>query len=225
MTNHKTEATAYPLPDDLVLTLRRPMPMRAVTYYEALNIAKLQARKACHLLDMTAPHADLSWILALPGVRVEALPLHEIREIAGADASGLTKRLRGGGYFIGVNKNASHTHRRFTLAHEFKHLLDYPYAKMLYGRLGQGDEAQQQKQLEWIADTFAAHFLMPSTLLKQVWTTPLQDIPALAGLFTVSEQAMRIRLENEGLLDLDQRPTAMYFRRVGFLPELASVAV
>lgn len=223
MTNHKLDTAKYALPDDLVLKLRQPTPMRPVTYYEAINIAKLQARKARHLLAMTAPHADLSWILALPGVRVEALPLHEIREIAGADASGLTKRLRGGGYFIGVNKNASHTHRRFTLAHEFKHLLDYPYVKTLYGRLGQGDEEQHHRKLERIADTFAAHFLMPSTLLKQVWTTPLQDIPALAGLFAVSEQAMRIRLENEGLLDLDQRPTAMYFRRVGFLPELSTM--
>ena len=224
MTNHKLDTTTHALPEDLVLKLRRPVPMRAVTYYEAINIAKLQARKARHLLDMTAPHADLGWILALPGVRVEALPLHEVREIAGTDASGFTKRLRGGGYFIGVNKNASHTHRRFTLAHEFKHLLDYPYVKTLYSRLGQGDEEQYHKQLERIADTFAAHFLMPSTLLKQVWTTPLQDVPALAGLFTVSEQAMRIRLENEGLLDLDQRPTAMYFRRVGFLPELSRMA-
>lgn len=224
MTNNKIDTAAYALPDDLVLKLRRPTPVRAVTYYEALNIARLQARKARHLLDMTAPHADLSWILALPGIRVEALPLHEIREIAGADASGLTKRLRGGGYFIGVNKNASHTHRRFTLAHEFKHLLDYPYAKNLYGWLGQGNQELREKQIEWIADTFAAHFLIPSTVLKNVWTTGLQDIRALAGLFTVSEQAMRIRLENEGLLDLDQRPTAMYFRRVGFLPELSRMA-
>lgn len=33
----------------------------------------------------------------------------------------------GGGYFIAVNKNRSHTYRRFILANVLKYLLDYPY--------------------------------------------------------------------------------------------------
>jgi Zn-dependent peptidase ImmA (M78 family) len=209
--------------NNVVVALRRLAPKRALTYAEGLNVAKLQARRARMLLNMSAPSADLRWILHLPGVQVEALPAYEVREIAKAEASGLTKRLRGGGYFIAVNKNASHSHRRFTLAHELKHLLDYPYMKTLYVRLGHGDKELHDRQIERIADMFAAHFLMPSTLLKQVWFGQLQDPTALAGLFTVSEEAMRIRLRNEGLLDDDQRPTETLFRRVGVLLELEHV--
>lgn len=215
MTNQTTDDTL----GELLTVLRKLVPIRALTYAEALNVAKLQARRARAWLKMTAPSADLHWIVRLPGVQVKGLPASEMQEITGRDASGFTKRLRDGTYLLAVNRNRAHSHRRFTVAHEFKHLLDYPYVKTLYGRLGHDNKDLHDRQIERIADTFAAHFLMPSTLLKQVWGGQLQDLPALAGLFTVSEEAMQIRLQNEGLLD-DDKPVEMLFRLVGVLPEL-----
>ena len=95
--------------------------------------------------------------------------------------------------------------------------MDYPYAQTLYARLGHGNQALRDRHIERICDHFAAHFLVPSPLLKKAWTHGLQDLSALAGLFTVSEEAMQIRLQTEGFIDTDPRPTETYFRRVSFL--------
>lgn len=207
------------LPTDLLMRLRSPMPKRALLYSEALTIAKLQALRARSLLHITAPSADLKWVLRVPNLVVKMLPKHEIRELTGAEASGITKRMTNGDYFMGINKNAAHTHRRFTVAHELKHLIDYPYHSILYGQLGRGDKELQHRLRERICDQFAAHFLVPDRLLKQAWTSGLQDLSALAGLFTVSEETMQIRLENEGFLE-DNRPPEVFLRRVGLVPEL-----
>lgn len=202
---------------DLLIRLRSIVPKRALYYSEALTAAKLQALRLRSLLKLTAPRVDLTWILRVPNVQVKGLPAHEIRELTKGDASGVTKRLRNGDYFIGINRNKSYTHRRFTLAHEIKHWLDYPYATVLYARLGHGDKEARRKQVERICDHFAAHFLVPDMVLKQAWTSGLQDVAVLAGLFSVSEDTMRIRLENEGFFDTED--TAL-FRRVGLLPEM-----
>lgn len=198
-----------------ILTQTRKLsPKRAQTYGESLTVAKLQALTARKLLGMsTASKASLEWILNLPRVRVQLLPAHKIQEITGGDASGFTTKTPDGHYLIAVNKNSSHTHRRFTLAHEVKHLIDYPYARILHAKLGLGNTERQEHQIERICDHFAAHFLVPSTLLKQAWARGIQDVSALAALFTVSTETMHIRLENEGFLDTDPRPIATYFRR------------
>ncbi|MGH9930059.1 MAG: ImmA/IrrE family metallo-endopeptidase [Pyrinomonadaceae bacterium] len=194
--------------------LRKLTPKRALTYGESLTIAKLQAHTARTILGITSPAASLEWALRLPRVQVKLLAAHQILEIAnGDDASGFTTRAKDGSYVIGINKNNSHTHRRFTLAHELKHLLDYPYAKTLHAKLGRGNAELHVRQVERICDHFAAHFLAPSMLLKRAWSRGIQDVPALAALFTVSAEAMHIRLENEGFIDTDPRPIATYFRR------------
>jgi Zn-dependent peptidase ImmA (M78 family) len=212
-----TKTNEPSIPADLLLRARSVVPKRAFFYSEALTAAKLQALRLRSLLKLTGPRADLSWMLRVPNMQVKGLPAHEIRELTKGDASGVTKRLRNGDYFIGINRNRSYTHRRFTLAHEIKHWLDYPYASILYARLGHGDKEAHDKQVERVCDHFAAHFLVPDTLLKQAWTTGFQDIPALAGMFSVSEETMRIRLENEGFLEPHDE---VLFRRVGLLPEL-----
>jgi Zn-dependent peptidase ImmA (M78 family) len=53
---------------------------------------------------------------------------------------------------------------------------------------------------------------MPALHVKRAWTQGLQDVGLLASLFRVSEEAMRIRLENLGLTDEAERPAATYFR-------------
>jgi hypothetical protein len=200
---------------DIVAQLRKLTPKRALTYGESLTTAKRQARVARQMLDATGPALALDWILCLPGLEVQALPAHKIAELATEETSGFTTKKRGGGYLIAINKNRSHTHRRWTLAHETKHLIDYPYARTLHSKLGHGSKDVQARQIERICDHFAAHLLVPSTLLKQAWARGIQDVNALAGLFDVSSEAMHIRLSNEGFLDDSSRPIATYFRRSG----------
>src|SRR6266487_5508709 len=121
---------------DIITQLRRLTPKRALTYGESLTVAKLQARTARTLLGMTSPALSLEWALSLPRVDVQLLPAHEVTEIAKDNVSGFTTKTKHGNYLICVNKNTSHTHRRFTLAHELKHLIDYPYATLLHSKLG-----------------------------------------------------------------------------------------
>jgi IrrE N-terminal-like domain len=220
MTHMTAEQPGTAPPPDLLMKLRNVTPKRPLLHSEALTVAKLQALRARQLLGELSPRADLGWVLHLPNTTVRVLPAHELRTLAGAEASGFTKRLGNGDYFIAVNKNASHTHRRFTLAHEVKHLLDYPYHHVLYDTLGYGDTERRDKQVERICDHFAAHFLVPAHLLKKAWATGFQAVDVLAGMFSVSEETMQIRLRNEGFTDTDPHPTHTYFRRVGLIQEL-----
>jgi Zn-dependent peptidase ImmA (M78 family) len=208
------------VPTDLLLQLRKLLPKRSLTNAQAMTVAEVQARRLRKLLGITRPDADLTWMLRTPNVVVKGLAAHEIRDIAKGDASGLTTRLKNGDYFIAINRNRNHWHRRFTLAHEIKHWLDFPYADTVYGKLGYGNTEVRDRQIERICDHFAAHFLMPANLLKNAWGNGLQDVTALAGIFNVSEEAMQIRLTNEGFIGNDM-PTISLFRRVGLVAELS----
>lgn len=212
------------LPSDFLMKVRSGIPKRPLFFSEALTATKLQALKARSLLGQRSPRADFAWVRALPNTTTKLLPAHEVEVLAGAEASGITRRLKNGDYFIAINKNRSYTHQRFTLAHEIKHLLDYPYQHVLYDKLGHGDKEQRDKRVERLCDHFAAHFLVPSNLLKKAWANGFQDLSALAGMFAVSEETMQIRLENEGFIDRDPWPEQPLFRRVGLLADIDNLS-
>jgi predicted transcriptional regulator len=198
-------------PRDIVAQLRGVPPLRPLTMGDAYTIAERQATKALGLAGITAPHVSLDWILRLPRTEVQVEPRHAMHGLSGSTTYSK------GRYLIVVNKNDAHARRRFTLAHEWKHLLDYTASNVLYRHLGHGNAQQRQRRIERIADHFAACLLMPRTWVKNAWTSGIQDIPALAGLFMVSEDAMWVRLNYLGLLDDQDRPVRTYFRRVGSL--------
>ena len=58
-----TQHTNHEAPPDLLTQLRKLTPKRALTYGDALMVAKLQALQARNLLGLTAPRADLTWLL------------------------------------------------------------------------------------------------------------------------------------------------------------------
>lgn len=58
-----------------------------------------------------------------------------------------------------------------------------------------------QWEAEHAADYFAACALMPKPELKRVFCTVTQDQAALAHYFGVSQTAIRVRLEQTGLVD------------------------
>ncbi len=199
---------------DLVRTLRAPIPMRAISLTEAYSLAERQATKTWELLGVRQPGVSLGWVTELPRVEVKLMPRFKMNGLSGA-----TKYTRGR-YLVLVNKNAGHTHRRFTLAHELKHVIDYTAAKALYTKLGYGDTERQGKLVEGICNHYAACLLMPRTWVKNAYAHGIQDVAALAGLFNVSEEAMHNRLVYLGIVDEEpERPTRTFFRRSGWLRE------
>lgn len=106
----------------------------------------------------------------------------------------------GSRYVISINQNDSLTRQRFTLAHELGHYM-----------LGHGERFDNSETLyrggakytfaEIEANSFAAELLMPEPVVRYLlFDENLQTIAQLSDVFLVSEQAMRYRLKNLGLI-------------------------
>jgi Zn-dependent peptidase ImmA (M78 family) len=183
------------------------MPMRPLTLSDAYALAELQANKIISLLGVQQFQAiELDWITRLPRVRVVPRPRHEMPNLAGFTQWG------NGTYLVVINGSDGRTRRRFTLAHEFKHVIDMASTKLVYAHLGHGDVAKHDKQVEAIANHFAACLLMPKKFVKQAWASGIQDPEALAYLFGVSLESMTNRLRYLGFLDDPTRPVETLFR-------------
>jgi predicted transcriptional regulator len=214
--------TTTNIPSSLLRTLRRLMPDRSVEDHEAEGIAERQALKLLALLDQHQPAVNVSAIAELPRIEVRVEPKLPI--------SGFSQWNRGR-WLIGINRDDAPVRRRFTLAHEFKHVLDHPYIDRAYvDRRGRPCEARA----EAICDHFAACLLMPRPWVKQAWVRGVQDQRALSQLFGVSEAAMALRLRQLGISvprpsrwmplgGQDDAGVSRYFRR-GNLPIPAPAA-
>lgn len=187
--------------------LRGIMPARSVSLTEAYMLAERQATELLRLLEVRYVPVPVARINELPRVEIQVEPRHRM-----LDKSGFSHRWENGRWLIVVNRNDVPGRRRFTLAHEFKHVLDHSVANVAYARLSCGDAKRRDRQIEQICDHFAACLLMPRPVVKRAWTSGIQDIEALAGLFKVSSAAMQVRLDYLGLTD-EQRPVETYFRR------------
>jgi Zn-dependent peptidase ImmA (M78 family) len=202
---------------NVLKTLRELTPPRRLTIAEAKSIAERQAAKLLALFSIGEPPVDVSLVAELPRIEVT---VRANRGMGGL--SGLSEWNKGR-WLIAVNQNDSHTRRRFTLAHEFKHILDNPFIRVLYtDKYGRTDE----QSAEEICDYFAACLLMPRPWVKYAWTNVSQETDELAGYFRVSPAAMARRLSDLGLSRPHPRHQASqsitrYFRRA---PIKASVA-
>jgi Zn-dependent peptidase ImmA (M78 family) len=201
-----------PPTNNVISELRKLTPVRPLTLSDAYAIAELEANRLLQLRGVHAPGpVDLLWIRDVPRVRVIPRPRHEMPTLAGFT------QWEDGQYKIFVNKNAGLGRRRFTLAHEFGHVINWNAKKVIYSKLGHGDQEKHDRQIEQVTDHFAACFLMPRRFVKQAWTMGIQDIEALAELFKVSTEAMRVRLTYLGLLEDTERPFETLFRRESYL--------
>jgi hypothetical protein len=190
-------------PTGLLGSLRALMPPRALEPHEAAGIAERQALKLLGLLDQHQPAVNVAGIAELPRIEVRVEPKLPI--------SGFSQWSRGR-WLIGINQDDAPARRRFTLAHEFKHVLDHPFIDRAYvDRKGRPSEARA----EAICDYFAACLLMPRPWVKQAWTGGVQDQRALAQLFGVSEAAMALRLRQLGITTERRRWTALDPREDG----------
>lgn len=196
----------------LLEELRSLAPKRPLTYGESIQVARRQAaclRRWLKALDQ--PDLNLIWLFEQLAVPVTLVPSYTIGE-----ESGYTTNAVNGHLEIFLNQSEPRLRQRFSLLHEWKHAIDFENAAILHSRLGSGDAERQGRQIELIANEFAAHVLMPTHLVKRVWFRS-QNLPLAASVFNVSLEAMKTRLEKLNLIgEPPERPHG-YFRRSGNL--------
>ncbi len=102
-------------PTAILRHLRELQPDRNLEDHEARSVAEKQAMRLLQILGQTGPAVDVSLIAELPRIEVRVEPKLVV--------SGFSQWNRGR-WLLAVNRDDSLVRRRFTLAHELKHILD-----------------------------------------------------------------------------------------------------
>jgi predicted transcriptional regulator len=164
--------------------LRELAPSRSLTYYEATRCAELQAERLLSLHGISDGPVPTDCVAELPRIRLMRDP--DLPASGSAHWDGST-------WVLTINTSESPTRQRFSMMHEFKHIIDHP--RNIRQGLDSGASAER------LADYFAACVLMPRSWVKRAWAHGQQRVESLAAEFDVSPQAMRFRLSQLGLLD------------------------
>jgi hypothetical protein len=126
------------------------------------------------ILEQREPPVSVGLIADLPRIEVRVVPN---RDLAGL--SGMTQWLKPQSrWLIAVNRDDSQTRRRFTLGHEFKHILDNPFINVLYPK-SEYAKLSAEDRAEQMCDYFAACLLMPRPWVKRLWAQGVQDAAVL----------------------------------------------
>lgn len=172
-------------------SLRKVIPEHPrVTFAEALRVAELQANKLLERHHITDYPVPTELITELPKLAVE----YTGRMISGASYWDKHRQQ----WIIQVSRADSWKRQRFTLAHEYKHIVDHGRQHVLYRGTRRTTAAIQAERA---ADYFAGCLLVPRRMLKRAWGNGIQTTDALARLFQVSEKAVGVRLRQCGLVD------------------------
>ena len=196
-------STPSPFERSVLSTLRSLIPNRPVhSLAEAKQVAEHQAIRLLQLHQLTEGPVPVEFIAELPKIEIELVE---------APVSGASF-WNGSAWIIQLNKHESYCRQRFTLAHEYKHIIDHNRADQLY--LGSKDVSAAQ-QAEQAADYFAGCLLVPKMLLKRAFYGGMQRPSDLAKHFQVSEIAIVVRLRQTGITEPTPRclPTSTPFSR------------
>lgn len=189
----------------------RSIGKRAYTYGESLQLARGQAERLRHWAHAEQPDINLIWLIQQQAVPVNFVASYKLGEQSGLTTDHVTGRLE-----IFINSREPSLRQRFSLLHEFKHVLDFDDASTLHKKLGSGNAKRQGIQVELIANEFAAHVLMPTALVKREWFR-WRDLGTVANIFNVSVEAMNTRLEKLGILGEPKPAPRAYFRTTRLL--------
>jgi len=193
----------------IIRELRSMLSRRPLDMLGARAVAEAQAIALLKFLDITRPAVDVGLLTQVPRVRVVIDADLHARSLSGASG------WQDGRWIVMISKKDSLTRRRFTLAHEFKHILDAPNERRAYAKIGLDDE-DHRRCMEEIADYFAASLLMPRLFIVHALRTDVRDVHRLAALFIVSPVAMSRRLRDLGLAieaPEGQDPVLRFFRK------------
>ena len=125
------------------------------------------------------------------------LPFLAVTHRPGFPTSGMATQTETG-WVIVLRAEEAKVRQRFSLVHEFKHILDDPFIEWLYPtKNGYSPEDRAER----ICDYFAACVLMPRMWVKRDFAGGgIQDIARLARRYRVSQVAMAVRLAELRLL-------------------------
>ena len=184
----------------VVASLRDLVPIRPLSREEALRIAELQASRLLEFAGLSQGPVPEGLIADLPRLRV----LRQSPWPASGAAQWVSSQ-----WIVVLNADEPPTRQRFSLAHEFKHILDDRFVKLIYAGV---PEAERNAWQELVCDYFAGCLLMPRPWVKRAWASGVQDPRTLARMFDVSAAAIRVRLDQIGLSvpvrRHSQRPTS-----------------
>lgn len=172
---------------DIIGRLRDLMPKRAISWSEAHNVAERQAELLLRLNHVDEPAVPQFVISSLPGIVVDWR--------ANWPTSGMVVEA-GSHWRIVLRSSEGRQRQRFTLAHEFKHVLDDEVIDLMSRHLEPG---QRRERAERLCNHFAASLLMPRAWIKHDYCTGMQRPRDLARRYFVSVEAMTTRLSELGL--------------------------
>jgi hypothetical protein len=179
------------VPDsDLLPQLRTLAPRRMMSWAEEHSIAERQAALLLDLARIEEPPVPLFVISSLPGLEVEWRKDWPISALAVRTPSH---------WQVVISAEEPRWRQRFSLAHEFKHIIDDPIIDRVHGHLS-SDE--RDERAERICNYFAACLLMPRPWIKHDWYGGIQSAAQLARRYYVSTEAMTTRLSELGLTDM-----------------------
>lgn len=162
-------------------------------------MAEGQANRLLRLSGVSEPPVSESIIADLPRIQVE--------RVTPSQAHAATEWSHGR-WLIILNSADSRGRQRWSLAHEFKHILDHPFVTIAYRRPDKCTELAERS-----CDYFAACLLMPRRWIRKAWADGERDVRVLARRFGVTPQAILVRLLQVGLIE----PTSGYLLREAWL--------
>lgn len=172
-----------------ITRLRDMVPLRPLHHSESLRIAELQAQQFLKLANIARP--------SVPERIFAELPRVEVARLSPFPTSGAS-HWAAGRWLVAINGAEPVTRQRFSMAHEFKHIIDHRFVNLIYSRF---PKSERHDMIEQICDYFAGCLLMPRPWVKHVYCSGIQDLPELARRFGVSQAAMAVRLNQIGLTD------------------------
>lgn len=173
----------------IISQLRDIVPIRPLTRAEHLRLAELQAQRFLKLVGVTRPSVPERVICELPRI--------EVNRLSPFPVSGAT-HWGSGQWLVVLNGSEPLVRQRFSLAHELKHIIDHRFELIIY----EGLPADYRREaIEQICDYFAGCLLMPRPWVKRTFCSGVQQLPALAATFGVSQAAMQVRLNQIGLVE------------------------
>jgi Zn-dependent peptidase ImmA (M78 family) len=171
----------------VITALRDFVPINPLTREQALRIAELQATRFRVLTDQRRP--------LLPTEAIAELPRLQVEHMSPLPVSGATAWSEGR-WLILLRGSEPQGRQRFSLAHEFKHILDHRFIDVLYEGI---PEPVRHNFIEQVCDYFAGCLLVPRVLLHQLWVQGVTDVGELGARFGVTQPAMQTRLAQVGL--------------------------
>ena len=169
-------------------SLRTLMPHRVLSYTEALQRAEAQATRLLTLHEINASPVPIEVVTEQPRIRLERA--YDLPVSGSAVWDGAT-------WIITLNASEFELRQRFSLLHEYKHILDHPTRHLIRG----DHQLSAEDMAEKVADYFAACVLMPKAWIKSAFFSGTQRVPALARMFDVSSRAMSVRIQQLGLVE------------------------